>query len=200
MSGNAIGVRGDLRRRLLVVLYNPPGDRLFRKDPFMDIEKNQRAYVSDALTAVLAFIRNNPATKNDVISGYKHWDYWCRQSVIWYGLSDPATSLLDNVSDSEGGTGDDETVDKVLVWLEKKFTGAHFEAKEVFKELGTSFEINEPLRTLSKHHREAAWDSRGVGVALSNIRNMPVNGRVLRRAERSDKRNVPNKWFVEEAA
>ncbi|MFO1263985.1 MAG: hypothetical protein U1E84_11705 [Rhodoferax sp.] len=107
-SGNNVGPRDDMRRRVATINLDPkcatPTTMDYKGSPVEEVRKNRGLYVAAALTIVQAWIKaGKPRAAVKSIASYGTWSDYCRQSLLWLGLPDPATSLLDQVTrDPEG--------------------------------------------------------------------------------------------------
>ena len=108
-SGNNIGPVRDLLRRVLTIHIDPrcamPATMEYKDKPVEKVRKNRSAYVSMVLTIILAWRKaGSPRQKLDNIVTYDGpWTEFCRQPLIWFGQSDPATSLLQQVRTDPDG-------------------------------------------------------------------------------------------------
>lgn len=103
-SGNNVGPVGDLLRRIVTVHIDPrcetPTTIEYKGNPAEAVRQNRAAYVSAVLTIMLAW-RNAGSPRADVspIASYGGaWADYCRHPLIWLGLPDPATALLQQVT------------------------------------------------------------------------------------------------------
>ncbi|MFZ4482130.1 MAG: hypothetical protein ACOYNZ_19805, partial [Rhodoferax sp.] len=103
-SGNNVRAVGDLLRRIISVYIDPgcetPTTIVYKGHPVEDVRNNRAAYVAAVLTIILAW-RNAGSPRADVspIASYGGaWADYCRHPLIWLGLPDPATSLLEQVT------------------------------------------------------------------------------------------------------
>ena len=103
-TGNNIEPERDMRRRVLSIRLEPPGEtpafRLYRKDdPLEHLRKHRTGAVRDALTIIGAFLAAGaPHADVKPIGTYDGWSTLCRQPLLWLGLPDPAQSLIDQVT------------------------------------------------------------------------------------------------------
>jgi hypothetical protein len=102
-SGNNVGPIRDTRRRVIVINLDhqceTPSTNAYKGDPVKAVRKNRGAYVAAALTIYLAW-RNagSPRTAVSNIASYGGaWADHARHPLIWLGLPDPATTLLEQV-------------------------------------------------------------------------------------------------------
>jgi len=102
-SGNNVGPKDDMRRRVVTINLDPkcatPSTISYTGSPVEIVRKNRGAYVAAVLTIVQAWIKNGkPRSPVKSIASYGAWSDYCRQTLMWLGLPDPATSLLDQVT------------------------------------------------------------------------------------------------------
>ncbi len=104
-SGNNTGPTGDLNRRVVVIYLDPgeesPATMRYKGDPLREIEENREALVADVLTIVEAYIAaGSPKADLSPIATYGgRWTELCRQPLVWLGLEDPATGLIEQLRD-----------------------------------------------------------------------------------------------------
>lgn len=104
-SGNNTGPVGDLQRRVMVINLDTgsetPALVSYEGSPFDTVEANRGAFVSDVLTIVLAW-RANGEPRADVkpLATYNgRWADYCRHTLIWMGLPDPAQGMITRLQD-----------------------------------------------------------------------------------------------------
>lgn len=104
-SGNNTGPTGDLNRRVIVIDLDPgdenPATLRYEDDPLREIEANREAYVADVLLIVETWIAaGEPRANLCPIATYGgRWSDFCRQTLVWLGLEDPALGLFDQLKD-----------------------------------------------------------------------------------------------------
>jgi hypothetical protein len=102
-SGNNVGPVKDLLRRVLTIHIDPrsaaPATMQYTASPVDEIRKNRGLYVSAVLGIIQAWIKaGRPQTEiANIVTFNGLWSDYCRQPLLWLGLSDPATSLLNQV-------------------------------------------------------------------------------------------------------
>lgn len=119
-TGNNIEPVGDMRRRIVSIRLEPKAEnpalrRYDKHGPVEHIRKCRADPVLSALTIIAAYLAAG-APEADVkpIGTYGVWSKLCRQPLIWLGLPDPATSLIDQVSND---TDRQFLADLIQVWL-----------------------------------------------------------------------------------
>jgi len=118
-SGNNVGPVRDLLRRVLTVHIDPrcatPATMQYKASPVEEVRKNRGLYVAIVLGIIQAW-RKAGSPKTDVaniVTFNGPWSEYCRQPLLWLGLSDPATSLLNQIRhDPEG----DELGQLLIAW------------------------------------------------------------------------------------
>jgi hypothetical protein len=102
-SGNNVGPVRDLLRRVLTIHLDPrcatPATMTYKELPVEKVRLNRGKYVRAVLTIIQAWRQaGKPTTDIDGIATYNGpWSDYCRHPLIWLGLADPATSLLQQV-------------------------------------------------------------------------------------------------------
>ena len=99
-SGNNIDPVRDMTRRVVTINLDPacetPAARDFTKQPVNDVRKNRGHYVALALIIVRAWhCAGRPQVACKTIASYGDWSGYCRQSLLWLGLADPASCIFD---------------------------------------------------------------------------------------------------------
>lgn len=102
-SGNNTGPTGDLCRRVLVIDLDTrdesPATIKYEGDPLSAIEADRESYVADVLLIVSAWIAaGRPKEDLSPIATYGgRWSDYCRQTLVWLGLEDPATGFIEQL-------------------------------------------------------------------------------------------------------
>lgn len=102
-TGNNIRPLRDMARRIASIYILPKTEDAAMRDyvgnPAEDVRQNRAAYVTNALTIVAAWkAAGSPKADVPTIGGFEQWSDLCRHSLIWLGLPDPASSLIDQIS------------------------------------------------------------------------------------------------------
>lgn len=103
-SGNNVGPIRDLLRRVLTIHIDPrsstPATMAYKNSPVEKVRTSRGFYVSLVLTIILAWRKAGmPRTAIDSIVTYNGaWSDYCRHPLIWLGLPDPATALIQQVT------------------------------------------------------------------------------------------------------
>ena len=102
-SGNNVGPVRDLLRRVLTINIDhrcaTPATKSYMGSPVETVRIDRGRYVALVLTIILAWkAAGSPRTEVDNIVTYGGaWADYCRHPLIWLGLADPATALLEQV-------------------------------------------------------------------------------------------------------
>lgn len=103
-SGNNVGPIKDMTRRCITINLDPacetPAARSFQGDPLKQLRENRNAYVSDALTIILAWLNSGVQPHEcKPLASYERWSLWCRQPLLWLGHDDPAASVFSTMQE-----------------------------------------------------------------------------------------------------
>jgi hypothetical protein len=102
-SGNNTGPVGDLCRRVLVIDLDTrdesPATIKYQGDPLAAVEADRDRYVGYVLLIVSAWIAaGRPKADLSPIATYGgKWSDYCRQTLVWLGLDDPATGFIEQL-------------------------------------------------------------------------------------------------------
>jgi hypothetical protein len=102
-SGNNVGPVRDMLRRVLTIHLDPrvetPATLRYEGNPLAMVRKDRGRYVMDCLAIIDAWRRaDRPRQPCDNIVTYDGpWSDCCRHPLMWLGLPDPATSMLEQV-------------------------------------------------------------------------------------------------------
>ena len=121
-SGNNVEPVRDMTRRVITINLDPacetPAARDFRKQPVSEVRADRGRYVSMALTIVRSWhCAGRPKTACKTIASYADWSDYCRQSLMWLGLPDPAACIFEAMNDDP----DRELLGEFLQAWEKNF-------------------------------------------------------------------------------
>lgn len=91
-TGNNLDIRGDLRRRVMLIKLDArverPERRRFDRELLDDIAKTRGHLVRDALTIIRAYLKAGPITV-EPFGGFEPWSRLCREPLIWLDRPDP---------------------------------------------------------------------------------------------------------------
>ena len=102
-SGNNCGPIRDMLRRVVTINLDPrvetPAILTYTGNPVASVRANRGRYVMAVMTIIEAWRQaGKPRTDCDNIVSYDGaWSDYCRHPLMWLGLPDPATSLLEQV-------------------------------------------------------------------------------------------------------
>ena len=102
-SGNNNEPERDLRRRVATIKLDPrmetPAIRKYDGDPVAEVKDNRGKYVMAALNIIQAWqVAGKPKSDIDSIASYNgEWSDYCRHPLVWLGLPDPASILIEQI-------------------------------------------------------------------------------------------------------
>jgi hypothetical protein len=108
-SGNNVGPKQDLLRRVLTIHLDPrcatPATMKYKGAPVDNVRQRRGAYVAAVLTIIQAWLRaGSPRAQADSIVTYScAWSDYCRYPLMWLGYPDPATALFEQVRHDPDG-------------------------------------------------------------------------------------------------
>jgi putative DNA primase/helicase len=93
-SGNNLVIRGDLTRRVMMIILDArterPECRRFGRDAVEHVMARRGELVQAALAITISYLRaGEPEVACDPYGGYETWDQWIRRPLLWLGLPDP---------------------------------------------------------------------------------------------------------------
>jgi hypothetical protein len=102
-TGNNIRPVRDMARRVASIYILPQVEvaatRDFTGRPADEVRRHRGRYVSDALTIIGAWkAAGSPKAEAPNVAGFEQWSDLCRHSLMWLGLPDPATSLIEQIA------------------------------------------------------------------------------------------------------
>jgi hypothetical protein len=106
-TGNNVNPVADMRRRVVSIRLAPheeaPALRQFRSDRPLDHIRKDRTRVLEAAFTIIGSYQAASSPRADVppIGTFEDWDMLCRQPLLWLGEPDPATSLIDQLTDDD---------------------------------------------------------------------------------------------------
>lgn len=104
-SGNNVDPVRDMTRRCLSIHLAPqcevPAARSFcRPHLIREVLQERGRYVTAALTLICAWVAAGcPKAKCRSFAGYEEWSSFCRQPLLWLGISDPTDSIFDAMTE-----------------------------------------------------------------------------------------------------
>jgi len=201
-SGNNVEPVRDMTRRTLTITLDPacetPAARDFRKQPVKDVCADRGRYVSLALAIVRAWhCAGRPTTACKNIASYSGWSDYCRQSLLWLGLPDPAACLFEAMNDDP----DREILGEFLQAWFTRFGKVPALVKDVITAAQTrGMSMNYPNETLLEAitdiagERDGSINRKRLGWWIKRHAGRVVNG--LRLVQDTSTRNAA-KWKVE---
>ncbi len=101
-TGNNVGPVQDMTRRVVTIRLHhktaTPALETYVGKPAETVARNRPEYVVAALTIIAAYrAAGSPKASVPDIASYNEWSDMCRQPLLWLGLTDPASSLIDQV-------------------------------------------------------------------------------------------------------
>ena len=108
-SGNNVGPVRDLLRRVLTIHIDPrcatPATMTYKNFPVDKVRSRRGAYVSAVLTIIQAWRKAGMprATVDNIVTFGGAWSDYCRYPLMWLGMPDPATALLEQVRHDPDG-------------------------------------------------------------------------------------------------
>ncbi len=102
-SGNNVGPIRDMLRRVVTIHLDPrvetPATLTYSGNPVATVRAHRGRYVMAVMTIIEAWRRaGKPRTDCENIVTYDGaWSDYCRHPLLWLGLPDPATALLEQV-------------------------------------------------------------------------------------------------------
>jgi hypothetical protein len=201
-SGNNVEPVRDMTRRTLTINLDPaceiPASRDFRKQPVKEVRADRGRYVSLALTIVRAWhCAGRPKTACKTIASYSDWSDYCRQSLLWLGLSDPAACIFEAMNDDP----DRELLGEFLQAWFNKFGKAPALVKDAITAAQTrGIKLDYPNETLLEAitdiagERDGSINRKRLGWWIKRHAGRVVNG--LRLVQDTSTRNAA-KWKVE---
>lgn len=96
-TGNNLDIRGDLKRRIVLVRLDAkmerPEQRKFARDVTDVVTERRGELITACLTVVRAYLAAGcPAVDASPYGGFEAWDTWCRRPLIWLDIPDPLLS------------------------------------------------------------------------------------------------------------
>jgi hypothetical protein len=196
-SGNNVEPVKDMTRRTITISLDPacemPAAREFNKRPVTEVRANRGHYVSLVLIIVRAWhCAGRPQTACKPIASYADWSDYCRQSLLWLGLQDPAACIFDAMNNDP----DRELLGEFLdVWF-STFGKIPTQVKDVIKEVKKDFanEIFLELMVDIAGERDGNLNAKRLGRWIKRHAGRVVNG--MRFVQDTASHNAA-KWKVE---
>ena len=187
-TGNNISPVRDMTRRVVTIrlhhrVENPALER-YEGNPAEMVAKHREAYVSAALTIVASWrAAGSPRAELPSIASYGEWSDACRQSLVWLGLPDPATSLIAQLNDDP----DRDSLGRLLVTWHEAHGDAPVEVRALVDDSFGKDDLKEALADLPVNDRDSINRSK-LGWYLKQNANRVVGGYELQQVERAHRR------------
>lgn len=191
-TGNNIRPLRDLARRVVSIYLNPRVETItsirYTNDPIAAIKADRAGYVTYALTIIAAYVAAGcPRSAVPNVASFDVWTRLCRESLIWLGQPDPATSLIAQVNDDP----EVQLFGNLLSnWL-ACFGGKQTTVRALIEKAENDEELMEAIQELPVIERSTINRSK-LGRYLSRHANRIVNGLELRQSPTSER----NAWTV----
>lgn len=191
-SGNNVGPIRDLARRVLTINLNArteaPGTLVYKGNPIAALRSDRERYVAAVLTIIEAWkAAGSPKASVPPIASYGgKWADYCRHPLLWLGLPDPATVLMEQmVSDS-----DSDTLLRVLTEWFRDHGNKPIQIRKLVSDAHAN-ELEDALLDLPVAERGVINRSR-LGHYFKRNMNRIVGGFMLEKAQSSER----NAWRV----
>lgn len=115
-SGNNVSPVADMARRCLTITLDTkcetPANKVYKNTNLIqDVLKEREKFVSYALTIVRAWIvAGRPKSECKPLASFGEWSDYCRQPLLWLGLSD----CTESISEAMAEDPDRETLGRLL--------------------------------------------------------------------------------------
>lgn len=191
-SGNNVGPVRDLLRRVITINLNTrtslPGTIAYKGNPVATLRANRERYVIAALTIIEAWkAAGCPKASVASIASYGgSWAGYCRHPLIWLGLPDPATSLLEQMRSDP----DAEQLETLLTEWHRKHGDKPITLRRLISDAYAT-ELQEALQDLPVVERGAINNSK-LGWFFKRNMNRIVGGFMLEKVANSER----NAWCV----
>ena len=183
-SGNNVGPVKDMTRRVLTINIDPlcatPAARSFKRPHLLnEVRRDRGKYVSDALTIVKAWaLADRPESDIAPIASFSDWAGYCRHSLIWLGLPDPATTLFAQMSDDP----DAELLGRLMSEWKTVFGSSATGVRDLVEhaDYDKTGELSSVVREIAEErggvinrYRMGRWIRRHEGRFVDNLRILP---------------------------
>lgn len=195
-SGNNVGPVRDLSRRVLTINLNArtatPGTLVYKGNPIAALRANRECYVAAVLTIIEAWkAAGSPKASVPTIASYGgKWADYCRQPLLWLGLPDPATALMEQMQSDP----DSDTLLRVLSEWYREHGNKPIQIRKLIAEAHAD-ELEDALLDLPVVERGVINRSR-LGHYFKRNMNRIVGGYMLEKVQSSER----NAWRVVKVA
>lgn len=186
-SGNNVDPIADMARRVVTINLDPreeiPALRTYNNRYLLEeVYENRHLYITDILTIVRAWIQaGKPMADVPNVGSFNQWSDYCRQPLLWLGLEDPVTSMIQAIKYDPQHAAEG----RLVTLLHEEFEANVFKTCDIVataKELGCSAELREALNDLDlmnagtpNSRSIGRWLSRKEGVRFDGIRLVCMN-------------------------
>lgn len=183
-SGNNVGAIRDMCRRVLTINIDPmcetPATRTFKRPHLLaEVKANRGQHISDCLTIVRAWhLAGRPESDIPPIASFTDWSGFCRQSLVWLGLPDPAAKMFEQMSDDP----DAELLGRFMQAWQGEFCTSPAMVRDLVSnvEQRPSSELAHVVREIAEERggqisreRLGRWIKRHEGRFIGNLRLVP---------------------------
>ena len=186
-SGNNVGPVRDLSRRVLTINLNArtetPGTLVYKGNPIAALRANRERYVAAVLNIIGAWeAAGCPKAAVPTIASYGgKWADYCRQPLLWMGLTDPATALMEQMRTDP----DAEQLETLLAEWHRKHGDKAITLRRLLDD-AHSTELQEALHDLPVVERGLINKSK-LGWYFKRNQNRIVGGHMLEKAQSSER-------------
>lgn len=181
-NGNNVAPVGDMTRRTVPICIDAkeemPASRIFKNPNLLQqVRANREHYVSCALVIVSAWITSGkPHTECPNLNSFEKWSEWCRQPLLWLGLTDPAKKVFTAMNDDPERV----QVGRIFDGMRREFSTTPFSVKNLSERAVRSADpeiLREPLEDIGcfdgcivNRKRLGWWLKKKVGWTVEGIR------------------------------
>lgn len=190
-SGNNVDPVADMARRVVTINLEPkeaiPALRLYKNRNLLEkVYENRHLYITDVLTIVRAWIlADKPITDPHNVGSFSQWSDYCRQPLLWLGLKDPVTSMIQAINFDPQYVAEG----RLITLLQQKFKSNVFRAHDIVQE-AEKFEARELQEALNDLDLMNAGvpNSRSIGRWLSRNEGVRFDGAKLACTDKKNKK------------
>lgn len=183
-SGNNTGPVRDLLRRVLTIHLDPrcatPATMSYQNSPVETVRLRRGEYVSAALTIIRAWRKAGMprAEVGSIVTFGGAWSDYCRYPLIWLGLPDPATALLNQVRQDPDG----DALRNLMIEWQVAFGSVPVTVRKVVEAAKIRPDLDDAIRALPVEERGEINRSKFGWFLKKNV-NRIVNGYEFQKAE-----------------
>lgn len=187
-SGNNVEPIRDLARRVVTIKLNTrsamPGTIKYAGNPVAKLRADREKYVSAALTIIEAW-KAAGSEKTDVLPVASYdgpWTDHCRHPLIWMGLPDPASNLIQQMHTDP----DAEALNAVLVQWHKKYSHSVRTIRSVLGDMSAT-NVHEAIEELPGQ-QSGRFNPSKLGWYFKKNMNRIVGGYMLEQVDSSERK------------